>query len=227
MLQGLRARGAAGVCAGSSVAFLTSRLTTSTSSASATPRAPCCCSHSGSAALAMHPTRLLRRPQTIKPNPNESRSGQFDKSFEKLTSTIESRLPFRQHHLSKGNLHEHLYGERSDEEMRAEAEEDLQGREKEKPAARQARSYFTDADLSPEAMHVRSPQLKVAQNQERLNYDKKILKTTAEAAEYYYPVLTLEQKRVYRMKLLAGWGAVAAATYVGLCKLGHHMRYDG
>ncbi|AYU82894.1 hypothetical protein conserved [Leishmania donovani] len=175
----------------------------------------------------MRPSRLLRRPQTIKPNPNEATSGQFERSFEKLTDKIESRLPFRQHHVLHGNIYEQPYGERSEHDMWVEAQEDLHGREKEKPAARQVRSYFSDEDLSPEAMHVRSPQLKVAQNLQRQAYDKKILKTTAEPAAYYYPVVTLEEKRRYRWKLIAGWSAVGMMTLTGLRHLCEHMRTAG
>nr|CAJ2480462.1 unnamed protein product [Leishmania braziliensis] len=175
----------------------------------------------------MRPTRLLRRPQTIKPNPNEAMSGQFEKSFEKLTDKIESRLPFRQHHVLHGNIYEQQYGDRSEHDMWVEAQEDLHGREKEKPAARQARSYFSDEDLSPEALHVRSPQLKVAQNFQRQMYDKKILKTTAEPAAYYYPEVTMEEKRLYRWMLIAGWSAVGVMTLMGLRRLGEYMRTAG
>ncbi|KPA85970.1 hypothetical protein ABB37_00265 [Leptomonas pyrrhocoris] len=172
-------------------------------------------------------TRLLRRPQTIKPNPNEATSGQFDKSFEKITETIESRLPFRQRHVAVGNIYDANFGEKSEHDMYKEAEEDLLGKEKEKPAARQARSYFSDEDLSPEALHVRSPHLKVAQNIQRQQYDPKILKTTAEASEYYYPALTKEQQRKRNAMLAAGWGTVGIATFVGLRKAGAYMRTAG
>ncbi|KAG5491967.1 hypothetical protein GH5_00864 [Leishmania sp. Ghana 2012 LV757] len=175
----------------------------------------------------VRPTRLLRRPQTIKPNPNEATSGQFEKSFEKLTDKIESRLPFRQHHVLYGNIYEQQYGDRSEHDMRVEAQEDLHGREKEKPVARQARSYFSNEDLSPEAMHVRSPQLKVAQNLQRQAYDKKILKTTAEPAAYYYPQVTMEEKRLYRWKLIFGWSTVGVMTLMGLRRLGEYMRTAG
>ncbi|KAG5466678.1 hypothetical protein LSCM1_00847 [Leishmania martiniquensis] len=172
-------------------------------------------------------TRPLRRPQTIKPNPNEATSGQFEKSFEKLTDKIESRLPFRQHHVLRGNIYEQQYGDRSEHDMKVEAQEDLHGCEREKPAARQARSYFSDEDLSPEAMHVRSPRLKVAQNLHRQAYDKKILKTTAEPAAYYYTELTMEEKRLHRWKLIAGWSAVGVVTLMGLQRLGEYMLTAG
>jgi hypothetical protein len=175
----------------------------------------------------LRPTQLLRRPQTVKPNPHEATSGQFDKSFEKMTETIESRLPFRQRHVAKGNIYDVNFGERTEHDMYKEAEEDLQGREKEKPAARQARSYFSDEDLSPEAMHVRSPRLKVAQNIQRQNYDKSILKTTAEPSEYYYPVQTKEQRKKRNAMLAAGWGTVGIITFVGLKKAGAYMRTAG
>ncbi|GET92603.1 hypothetical protein, conserved [Leishmania tarentolae] len=184
-------------------------------------------SSSASSVGGMRATRLLRRPQTIKPNPNEATSGQFERSFEKLTDKIESRLPFRQHHVIHGNIYEQMYGEKSEHDMWVEAQEDLHGREKEKPAARQARSYFSDRDLSPEAMRVRSPQLKVAQNLQRQQYDKKILKTTAEPAVYYYPVVTLEEKRRYRWKLIAGWSAAGMAMLTGLQRLCEYMRTAG
>lgn len=144
-----------------------------------------------------------------------------------MTDKIESRLPFRQHHVLHGNIYEHPYGERSEHDMWVEAQEDLHGREKEKPAARQARSYFSDEDLSPEALHVRSPQLKVAQNLQRQAYDKKILKTTAEPAAYYYPVVTLEEKRRYRWKLIAGWSTAGVMTLTGLRHLCEYMRTAG
>ena len=176
---------------------------------------------------AFQATRLLRRPQTIKPNPNEATSGHFDKSFEKITETIEARLPFRQRHVAVGNIYDVNFGERTEHDMYKEAEEDLQGREREKPAAKQARSYFTDEDLSPEALHVRSPRLKVAQNIQRQNYDKRILKTTAEAAEYYYPVLSKEQRQRRNAMLAAGWGAAGLAAFVGLRKAGTYMRTAG
>ncbi|KPI84384.1 hypothetical protein ABL78_6565 [Leptomonas seymouri] len=184
-------------------------------------------SSAASPAGVLQATRLLRRPQTIKPNPNEATSGQFDKSFEKITDTIESRLPFRQRHVAVGNIYDVNFGERTEHDMYKEAEEDLHGREKEKPAARQARSYFSDEDLSPEALHARSPHLKVAQNYQRQQYDKKILKTTAEPLEYYYPVLTKKQRQRRNAMLAAGWGAVGIATFVGLRKAGAYMRTAG
>ncbi|KAG5492511.1 hypothetical protein JKF63_01089 [Porcisia hertigi] len=175
----------------------------------------------------VHPTRLLRRPQTMKPNPNEATSGQFEKSFEKMTDKIESRLPFRQHHVLHGNIYEQQYGDRSEHDMWLEAQEDLHGREKEKPAARQARSYFSEEDLSPTAMHVRSPQLKVAQNLQRQTYDKKILKTTAEPAAYYYPEMTMREKQVRRWKLIAVWSIVGVGTLTGLRHWGESTRTAG
>ncbi|KAK7194659.1 hypothetical protein NESM_000384800 [Novymonas esmeraldas] len=176
---------------------------------------------------ALRATQLLRRPQTMKPNPNEATSGQFEKSFEKMTDKIESRLPLRQHHVLHGSIHEQQYGNRTETEMWREAQEDLHGREREKPAARQARSYFSDEDLSPEALHVRSTRLKVSQNQQRQAIDKKVLKTTSEPAAYYYPSLTMEEKQRRWRRLMAGWGVVGVATLAGLRHVSDYMRTAG
>eukprot|EP00796_Vickermania_ingenoplastis_P005552 gene5552-4006_t len=105
---------------------------------------------------------------------------------EKLTAQIEERLPMSQKNFLRGSAHDRLFGEETDVELKRAAQDDLHGREEEKPAARMARSYFSDQDLSPEAMHVRSPHLKVAQNRKRVQYDKRTLNTSREPEEYYY-----------------------------------------
>lgn len=133
-----------------------------------------------------HSSRVLLRPRAPKANPHETQSGQFDKSFEKLTAQIEERLPFSQKNFIRGSVHDRLFGEETDTDLKKAAQDDLHGREPEKPAAKMARSYFSDEDLSPEALHVRSPHLKVSQNIQRQNYDKKILNTSNESKEYYY-----------------------------------------
>ncbi|KEG09887.1 hypothetical protein DQ04_04491050 [Trypanosoma grayi] len=152
-------------------------------------------------------TLVLLRPQTIKPNPAHTPSGKFDRSFEKLSSELENRMPFRQQQILYGSKYDRNFGEESYDEMRQAAQDDIYGREQEKAAARQARSYFTGDDLSPTALHVKSPRLKVAQHQQRQKYDKRILKTTKEAAEYYYERESPEQRRI-RRRVIAVCGAV-------------------
>ncbi|KAG8342999.1 hypothetical protein TRVL_06173 [Trypanosoma vivax] len=141
-----------------------------------------------------HSTILLR-PQTLKPNPAHTPSGKFDRSFEKLSGEIENRMPFRQQQILFGSKYDRNFGEESYEELKQAAQDDLFGREPERAAARQARSYFTGDDLSPTSMHVKSPRLKVAQLQHRQKYDKGILKTSKESCEYYYRRETPSERR--------------------------------
>lgn len=195
----------------------------SSSSSSSTSR---CVAVAGRSGL-MSRTRVLRRPQTIKPNPNEAVSGQFDRSFEKMTATIEERLPLRQRNVLHGSLYDTLFGEESEQAQKEAAQDDIHGREAEKPAARQARSYFSDADLSPEALHVRSPRLKVAMNQQRLKYDKSVLKTTKEAPEYYYAEKTLEEKQRRRMGIIGVCLVLGGGSTWALSRLGAYMRTAG
>lgn len=149
-------------------------------------------------------TPMLLRPRAPKSNPHETATGKFDKSFEKLTAQIEERLPMSQRNIIRGSAHDRLFGEESEVDLKKAAQDDLHGREEEKPAARVARSYFSDQDLSPEALHVRSPRLKVAQNYQRLQYDKSTLNTSREAPEYYYSTPTPEALRRRRIMQAAG-----------------------
>lgn len=148
-------------------------------------------------------TIAWRRPRAPKANPNETTSGRYDKSFEKLTAQIEERLPFSQKNVLRGSVHDRLFGEESEDDLKKAAQDDLHGREDEKPAAKMARSYFSDEDLSPEALHVRSPRLRVAQNLERQKYDKKLLNTSREPIQYYYLNNSLNEKkqRLLRMSV--------------------------
>ncbi|CCW64884.1 unnamed protein product [Phytomonas sp. EM1] len=173
---------------------------------------------------AFHTSRLLRRSQTIKPNPFETSSGNFDKSFEKMVGNIEMQLPFRQHHFSKGYMYDRNFGEENADAMRDAAKADVHGTEPERPAAKQARSYFTDEDLSPEALHVRSPRLKVAQHIQRQEYDRSLLKTSSEPMEYYYPPVSAEEKRKKRMWITAGIAGGVGVVWYGCRRLGMYMR---
>lgn len=171
-------------------------------------------------------TRPLLLPKTVKPNPFTTESGQFDRSFEKTVSSLEQKLPFRQHHFLKGSMYDRGFGEEGAEEMKEAAREDLEGREPERPAARQVRSYFTGDDLSPEALHVHSPRLKAAQLVQRQYYDKSILKTSSEPKEYYYKEYSLREKR---FQAFACWACVAlcgAVAYVGWRRLVAYMGAD-
>ncbi|KAH9597408.1 hypothetical protein LSM04_004083 [Trypanosoma melophagium] len=167
------------------------------------------CGFSGGT-VALHPTPPRLRPQTIKPNPAHTPSGKFDRSFEKLSGELESRMPFRQQYVLFGNKYDRNFGEESYEELRQAAQDDIHGREPERAAARQARSYFTGDDLSPTALHVQSPRLKVAQQPQRQKYDKTILKTSAEAPEYYYVRAQPTQRRRERV---VKWVVAAAAVW--------------
>lgn len=167
-------------------------------------------------------SRVWIRPRAPKANPNETMSGRYDKSFEKLTAQIEERLPFSQRNVIRGSVHDRLFGEETEMDLKKAARDDLHGREEEKPAAKMARSYFSDEDLSPEALHVRSPRLKVAQNIERQRYEKKLLNTSSEPIEYYYDAPSREKgnHRIFRMTMLfagcctlAGVYAVAFGSY--------------
>lgn len=160
-------------------------------------------------------TIIRRRPRAPKANPNETASGRYDKSFEKLTAQIEERLPFSQKNVLRGSVHDRLFGEESEDDMKKAAQDDLHGREDEKPAAKMARSYFSDEDLSPEALHVRSPRLRVSQNLERQKYDKKLLNTSSEPIEYYYLEESSSEKK-HRF-LLMSVTIVVCCTLAVLC----------
>lgn len=174
----------------------------------------------------MRATSLLYRPQAVKPNPFHTESGKFDQSFEKMTERIESRMPMRERQVLSGSIYDHAFGEESEEAMKRAAHDDVFGTEPEKPAARMARSYFTDADLSPEALHVRSPRLKVAQHINRQQYDKNILKTSREPASYYYPMESLAEKRRRGRRLAMVWLVMLAVMLWQLYRLAIYMR-DG
>ncbi|ESL11534.1 hypothetical protein TRSC58_00712 [Trypanosoma rangeli SC58] len=183
------------------------------------PLWPVCCLAAGG----VRRTRVLLRPQTVKPNPARTPSGKFDRSFEKLSGEIENRMPFRQKQILFGSKYDHNFGEEGYEALKQAAQDDIYGRETEKPAARQARSYFTGDDLSPTAMHVKSPRLKVSQLQHRQMYDKDILKTSQEPTEYYYHRETQSERR-RRHSVMAVCGAVGLATaWWGLHRLRCYM----
>ncbi|ORC84650.1 uncharacterized protein TM35_000421080, partial [Trypanosoma theileri] len=157
---------------------------------------------------ALHSTPIRLRPQTIKPNPAHTPSGKFDRSFEKLSGELESRMPFRQQQVLFGNKYDRNFGEESYEEMKQAAQDDIHGREPERAAARQARSYFTGDDLSPTALHVQSPRLKVAQHPQRQKYNKQILKTSKEAPEYYY----VREKSTWKRRVFV-WGGTLVGVW--------------
>lgn len=171
-----------------------------------------------------HPTRPLCRPQTIKPNPYESQPGQFDRSFENMTGTLESRMIFTQHNFVKGCIYDVVVGEESQSQLKRVAEQQYHGREEAKPAARAARSYFTDADLSPEALHVRSPNLKVAQHAARQAYDENILKVSREEVDFYYAPDTMKQCMQRRAGILACIVGACTMTLCGWRRLSSYMR---
>ncbi|CCD15719.1 unnamed protein product [Trypanosoma congolense IL3000] len=175
--------------------------------------------YSSSVSGALRCTRVFTRPQTIKPNPAHTSSAKFDRSFEKLSSEIENRLPFRQQQILFGSKYDRNFGEESQDELRKAAAEDLFGQEPERAAARQARSYFTGDDLSPAALHVRSPRLKVAQLQHRQAYDKSILKTSREPSEYYYRRDTTVEHVARRRLLYALASGVGVVACWGLYRL--------
>ncbi|CBH10967.1 hypothetical protein, conserved [Trypanosoma brucei gambiense DAL972] len=169
--------------------------------------------YSSSTSGALRPSCRVLRPQTIKPNPAHTPSGKFDRSFEKLSSEIENRMPFRQQQILFGSKYDRNFGEESQDELKKAAQDDLFGREPERAAARQARSYFTGDDLSPTALHVKSPRLKVSQLQHRQNYDKNILKTSKEADDYYYRRETPSERGARRRVLYS----VASVVGIGAC----------
>ncbi|EAN94004.1 hypothetical protein C3747_70g238 [Trypanosoma cruzi] len=171
----------------------------------------------------LRPTAVLLRPQTIKPNPAHTPSGKFDRSFEKLSGEIESRMPFRQQQILFGSKYDHNFGEENQDAMRQAAKDDVYGREPERAAARQARSYFTGDDLSPTALHVKSPRLKVSQQQHRQKYDKNILKTSQESAEYYYHRESTSERSVRRGVMTACGAVGLAGTCWGLRLLCQYM----
>lgn len=161
-----------------------------------------------------HCTRVNWSTRAPKTNPNETQSGRFDKSFEKLTAMIEERLPMSQKNCIRGTVHDRLFGEESDVDLRKAAQDDLHGREEEKVAAKIARSYFSEEDLSPEALHVRSPHLKVAQNIQRQYYDKKILNTSNESEAYYYKIDSpAEKRRVFQIRVIVFFAVGTVSVY--------------
>ncbi|RNF15184.1 uncharacterized protein Tco025E_05633 [Trypanosoma conorhini] len=168
-------------------------------------------------------TRVLLRPQTIKPNPAHTPSGKFDRSFEKLSGELENRMPFRQQQILFGSKYDHNFGEESYEALKQAAQDDIYGREPEKAAAQQARSYFTGDDLSPTALHVKSPLLKVAQLQQRQKYDKKILKTSQEPTEYYYHREAPARRRARHRVMAVGAAVGLGAAWWGLRRLRRYM----
>ncbi|CCW71919.1 unnamed protein product [Phytomonas sp. Hart1] len=171
----------------------------------------------------LRPSRPLHRPQTIKPNPFETSSGKFDQSFEKTLGNIEAQLPFRQHHFTKGYMYDRTFGDETQEAMWESAKADLHGKEPERTAAKVARSYFSETDLSPEALHVHSPRLKAAQQIQRQEYDKALLKTTGEPLEYYYPFVSVEAKRRKQMWIIAGIAGGVGLVWYGCRRLTVYM----
>lgn len=180
---------------------------------SSTPHIAHCCERMTHFDGCFRGTRLLRRSQKVKPNPFETKSGNFDQSFERMTETIEDRLPFRDRHLSQGTIYDMPFGERSARQLRQEAADDVEGKEKESAASQQVRSYFTGEDLSPEAMGVRSLRVKVAQNPERQKYDRNILKSTNEPPEYYYKDTSQDEEQRWKRWLLLVGVCVCALLY--------------
>lgn len=172
-------------------------------------------------------TRPMLRPRAPKANPNETKSGQFDRSFERLTQQIEDQLPLSERNVLRGNLHDRLFGEESAPDLRRAAEKDLHGREEEKTAAKVVRSYFSDEDLSPEALHVRSPHLKVAQHVQRQHYDKSLLNTSKESTEYYYEPLSPQQQQRRRLVHASVALGCAIGTYYAFSLFGSYMRTTG
>lgn len=85
-------------------------------------------------------------------------------------------------------------------------------------------SYFTDEDLSPTAMGVRSPNLKVVNFPQRQKHVKDLWKTTNESEEYCYPELTREEQRVRNMKIAPAWGVVEVGGSFGLWRLAMCVR---
>lgn len=181
---------------------------------------------------ALHPTRAALRKPTIKSNPFETQPGKYDQSFEKMTETIESRLPFRQRHMQHGSLYDRLYGEKTEEEENQVRDEDMYGHEFERPAQRAARQYLGDGDLLKEegqasaarAAATKRLRVKAAEAHLRRPYDKNAAKRSSEPEEYYYPSLTLEQKRRRQAVRVVLGGAGVAAAYEGWKRLSAYMR---
>ncbi|CAD2214584.1 hypothetical protein AGDE_01337 [Angomonas deanei] len=197
---------------------------------------------------ALHLTVVLHRPQTIKPNPHQTTAGQYDKSFERVTNTIESRLLFRQENFPKMNLYDGAWGEETQHQLKQAAKEDVTGQEPETPGARQARSFFIDKEVNADSPYadfginnknyysptreawrekVRSNKNKISKIPQKLSVNKNILEQSEEPAEYYYPMVSLEEKKRKNRMMAAAGVAVVIVSYECLSRLGEYMRTAG
>jgi hypothetical protein len=149
--------------------------------------------------------RVSTRLQMMKQAAHQSQPGQFDKSFEKMVNRIENSGPRMKltGELTNGGVREkdQWYGDIPNEELKKQAQQDLWGKE-EPTIADQRRSIMFDAEDWRQRVNdtlQRARKLRATQPA----MDPKILKTTKEPSEYYYPEASLEEKILYRRKLMA------------------------
>lgn len=111
-----------------------------------------------------------------------SNPAQFEKSFEKVISTIQERHPFQ---ASKGNPYDVQFGELGFLSKNEKSKDIAEGKETE-DAREQLRNRLTGgAPLTPDTMNA-DPMQKLARERVRDKLDPRILKESNEAPEFYY-----------------------------------------
>lgn len=142
----------------------------------------------------------------MKQGAHESKPGQYDKSFEKVVSRIENSSPRMKlvNELNPGSAvkeKDQWFADIPNEELRKQAQQDLWGKE-EPTIADQRRSIIFDGDEWGQRVRdtlQRAEKLRSTQPP----LDPKILKTTKEPSEYYYPQVSLKEKVARRRALAA------------------------
>jgi hypothetical protein len=154
--------------------------------------------------------RRTLRHKMMKQGAHESKPGQYDRSFEKVVDKIEHSSPRMKllNELGSGasvKEKDQWFADIPENDLKKQAQQDLWG--KEGPTiADQRRSIMFDAEeWGQRVADTLQKAEKTRASQPPL--DPKILKTTKESAEYYYPQQTLDEKRTRR-------GVAVAVTLV-------------
>ena len=136
---------------------------------------------------------------------NQTQSGNFDTSFEKLVNTITEKMPFQ---VAEGNAYDVQFGEEGYQSKVERTQKEGSNRGDPDGPKDKLRKRLTGEDaMTPESTGADRAQRAVKERR-REKYDKSILKRSVEKSEFYYPEMTLLQKRIRGLAvLMANLGA--------------------
>lgn len=142
---------------------------------------------------------------------SQSQAGNFDTSFEKLVNNITEKMPFQ---VAQGNAYDVQFGEEGYQtRVEREHKEAANKADPDSPKEKLRKRLTGEDVMTPESVGADRTQSAVKERR-REKYDKSILKRSVEKPEFYYPEMTLGQKRLRGLGVICTYLAAMLVCYI-------------